>query len=53
MHAFKLITPGTIEEKVLAMQQRKRAVIAASIAASDQSIAASLTADDVRQLFDL
>ncbi len=53
VHAFKLITPGTIEEKVLAMQQRKRAVIAATIAASDQAVAASLTADDVRQLFDL
>ncbi|MBQ9726829.1 MAG: DEAD/DEAH box helicase [Kiritimatiellae bacterium] len=53
VHAFKLVTPGTIEEKVLAMQRRKRAVIAATISATDQAAAASLTMDDVRQLFDL
>ena len=53
VHAFKLVTPGTVEEKVLAMQQRKRAVVAATIASTDQAAAASLTADDVRQLFDL
>ena len=53
VHAFKLVTPGTVEEKVLAMQQRKRAIIAATISATDQAAAASLTMDDVRQLFDL
>ena len=53
VHAFKLITPGTIEEKVLAMQRRKRSIIAATVGGATDPVAASLTADDVRQLFDL
>ena len=53
VHAFKLVTPGTIEEKVLAMQRRKRSIVDATVGASDPAAAAALTMDDVRQLFDL
>ena len=53
VRAIKLVTRGTIEEKVLAMQQRKRAVISATIGATDSAILASLTEGDVRALFEL
>ncbi|MBQ3811335.1 MAG: DEAD/DEAH box helicase [Kiritimatiellae bacterium] len=53
VHAFKLITPGTVEEKVLAMQRRKRSIIAATVGGATDPVGASLTADDVRQLFEL
>ena len=53
VRAIKLVTRGTVEEKVLAMQQRKRAVISATIGATDAAALASLTESDVRALFDL
>ena len=41
------------EEKVLAMQRRKRAVIDATVASTDTAALASLTEGDVRSLFEL
>ena len=53
VHALKLITPGTVEEKVLEMQRRKSAIIDATISASDAQTVASLSWDDVKSLFEL
>lgn len=67
VHAIRLITPGTVEEKVRLMQQRKSEIIAASIGTPDESAPSeseaitktdtetvnSLTWSDVQTLFDL
>lgn len=67
VHAIRLITPGTVEEKVRLMQQHKSEIIAASIGTPEESApseAGSITAtdtetvnaltwNDVRTLFDL
>jgi superfamily II DNA or RNA helicase len=50
VYSIKLIAEQTVEEKVLAMQQRKQAVIRATIGASDESIMQKLTWDDVQDL---
>ncbi|HWH28952.1 MAG TPA: DEAD/DEAH box helicase [Mycobacteriales bacterium] len=46
---YRLVAAGTIEEKVLALQQRKRALFDA-VVAGDVGAARALTADDVRAL---
>lgn len=46
---YRMVAEGTIEEKVLALQERKRALFAA-LTDDDQAFAASITADDVREL---
>jgi SNF2 family DNA or RNA helicase len=48
----KLITKGTVEEKVLAMQQKKKAVIDATIE-SDEELMGKMDWDDVQELLDL
>jgi SNF2 family DNA or RNA helicase len=40
--SYKLITRGTVEEKILALQQRKRAVIKATLG-GDESLVENLT----------
>ena len=49
VYSVKLITKGTIEEKVLALQQRKKAVIDATVEA-DGTMAETLTWDDIQEL---
>lgn len=46
---YRLVSAGTIEEKVLALQERKRAIADALILA-DQAHAGRLTAEDIRAL---
>jgi SNF2 family DNA or RNA helicase len=41
---------GTVEEKILALQQRKRE-LAAGVLSADEAIARSLTEQDVEDLF--
>ena len=48
----KLIAKGTVEEKVLAMQQKKKAVIDATIE-SDEEVMGKMSWDDVQELLDL
>ena len=48
--AIKLITEHTVEEKVLALQQRKQAVIRATVGTTDESVMQSLTWQDVQEL---
>jgi superfamily II DNA or RNA helicase len=48
--AYRLIARDTVEEKIVALQDRKRE-LAESIVRADESIIASLTAEDVELLF--
>jgi len=50
--AQKLITKGTVEEKVLAMQEKKKAVIDATIE-SDEEVMKNLSWDDVQELLEI
>ncbi len=53
VYSIKLITRGTVEEKVLAMQEKKQAVIDATLAPSGDAVLQSLTWDDVQELLTL
>ncbi|MCI0746234.1 MAG: hypothetical protein L0Y58_12590, partial [Verrucomicrobia subdivision 3 bacterium] len=46
---YKLITRGTVEEKILALQTRKREVIRATLGGEELSEA--LTWEEIRDLF--
>ena len=48
---YRMISEGTIEEKVLALQQRKARLFTA-VMDDDELFARSLTADDIRGLFE-
>lgn len=48
--SYKLITRGTVEEKILNLQNRKREVIAATLS-SEEAFAESLTWDEIQSLF--
>jgi SNF2 family DNA or RNA helicase len=48
--AYRLIARDTVEEKIVALQDRKRE-LAESIVRADESMIASLTAEDVELLF--
>ena len=52
VYAMKLIARGTIEEKVLALQERKQRVIDATIL-SDEEVMGKMNWDDIKQLLDL
>jgi len=52
VYSVKMITRGTVEEKVLELQRRKKAVINATIE-SDEGMIQSLTWDDVQELLSL
>ncbi|MDI3331601.1 MAG: SNF2-related protein [Micrococcus sp.] len=47
---YRMVAEGTIEEKVLALQQRKAALFS-SLTDGDTAFASTITADDVRELF--
>ncbi|MEI8242891.1 MAG: SNF2-related protein [bacterium] len=50
VYSIKLIAQHTVEEKVLALQKRKQAIIGATISSADESILKALSWDDVRDL---
>ena len=52
VYSIKLITKGTIEEKVLAMQDRKRAIIDATLE-NDEQVMEKLSWEDVQELLEL
>ena len=52
VYAVKLITQNTVEEKVLAMQRRKQAIIDATVQAETDA-AHRLSWDDVREILEL
>lgn len=49
VYSIKLITKGTVEDKVLAMQKRKKSVIDATLA-RDEQVMQKLTWEDVQEL---
>ena len=50
VYVMKMIAAGSIEEKVLAMQRRKQAVIAATVTTTDAAVMEQLTAADLEEL---
>ncbi len=50
VYVMKMIASGTIEEKVLALQRRKQAVISATVSTTDAQVMESLTAADLNEL---
>ena len=52
VYSIKMITKGTIEEKVLAMQKKKKSVIDATLT-QDEHVMNKLTWDDVQELLEV
>ena len=52
VYSVKLITKGTVEEKVVAMQDRKRGIIDATLT-TDEQVMQKLTWEDVQELLSL
>jgi superfamily II DNA or RNA helicase len=52
VYSLKLITRGTVEEKVLALQEKKQAIIDATIE-SDDKVMQSMTWDDIQELLEM
>ena len=50
VYVVKLIAAGTVEEKVLALQRRKQAVIAATVSSTDEAIVEKLSFEDLAAL---
>ena len=50
VYVMKMIASGTVEEKVLALQRRKQAVIAATVNTTDAAVMETLTAEDLNTL---
>ena len=50
VYVMKMIAAGSIEEKVLALQRRKQAVIAATVTTTDAAVMETLTAADLNEL---
>jgi len=50
VYVMKMIASGSIEEKVLKLQRRKQAIIAATIDTTDAAVMESLTAADLNEL---
>jgi SNF2 family DNA or RNA helicase len=53
VYSIKLIAEHTVEEKVLALQRRKQAIIGATISSADETIMKAFSWDDVRDLLGL
>ena len=51
VYVMKMIASGSIEERVLALQRRKQAVISATVSTTDAQVMESLTAADLNELF--
>jgi len=50
VYVMKMIASGSIEEKVLALQRRKQAIISATIDTTDAAVMESLTVADLNEL---
>ena len=51
VYVMKMIASGSIEERVLALQRRKQAVISATVSTTDAQVMETLTAADLNELF--
>ena len=52
VYSIKLLTRDTVEEKVLALQRRKQALISATVTA-DEDVVGKMSWEDIRELLDL
>ncbi len=50
VYVMKMIASGSVEEKVLALQRRKQAIIAATVSTTDSAVMEKLTAEDLSSL---
>ena len=50
VYVMKMIAAGSIEEKVLALQRRKQAIISATVDTTDAAVMEKLTAADLNEL---
>ena len=50
VYVMKMIASGSVEERVLALQRRKQAVISATVATTDAAVMEALTAADLNEL---
>ena len=50
VYVMKMIASGTIEEKVLALQRRKQAIISAAVDTTDAAVMESLSVKDLEEL---
>ena len=50
VYVVKLIAAGSVEEKVLALQRRKQALISATVSTTDAAIIEKLSSDDLAEL---
>ena len=50
VYVMKMIASGSIEEKVLALQRRKQAIISATVDTTDAAVMESLSAKDLEEL---
>jgi SNF2 family DNA or RNA helicase len=50
VYAMKMIASGTIEERVLALQKKKQAIIAATVSTSDAAVMEKLSTEDIAAL---
>lgn len=50
VYVMKMIASGSIEEKVLALQRRKQAIIQATVDTTDAAVMEKLTAEDLNEL---
>ena len=53
VYSIKLIAEHTVEERVLAMQRKKQAIIAATVGTTDDAVIQKLSFDDIRDLIGL
>jgi len=49
--SYKLIARGTVEEKILSLQQKKRAIIKATLG-GEETLADNLTWEEIQNLFE-
>ena len=50
VYVMKMIASGTVEERVLALQRRKQAVINATVGTTDAAVMEKLTSEDIASL---
>jgi SNF2 family DNA or RNA helicase len=50
---MKMIASGSVEERVLALQKKKEAVISATVSTSDSAVMEKLSAEDIASLLTL
>ena len=48
VYVVKMIAEGSVEERVLALQQKKQLVIDATVGASDEAIMSKMSFEDLR-----